>query len=524
MTGGNLLTDRDHARVGKVVARAEQRLFGAAAGEPRPLTDVVMLKVQSGASDSSGYPARVQTNTDPAGPWSDYDATTVRVKDPNGGSFASGDYVLARCVGPNASGVMCFAATRGEAGGGGGCDDCAWLVDRDALKTKAFRVRVRAGVDGGRCECMSEQPVTGGEEEEDEDGNPTWLAVYDASDDNWKLSKTFRTCCGCGLLTLDVTPAGAKPMTGTLKINKACDDDLPYEYSLVFQCCSTIENEDGTTTYRAVFAGGGPDNCDGVAPFACDNSFQVWVDCWDCVLGNPECDECVEMGGPPALFIDVENAFFNNWAVFNGLWHLASSGECTWSTACHDVTVTAEMTRSGSDSVLTVTFTYDDGSGGTLTAIYVYTETGTNLTCFADHTAARDTGDPTDTPASILVEPVYCEVAAGFCTTVWTDPIEVTTSNATGGCECMSLTKFSQTTGPESASWGMSGCVSNTMVTLSCTNGRLSVAVGGGATYTATTVSRSNDPFVYVVDITFTSNPTNPCPDGSVRLTFTHAP
>lgn len=109
---GYILTGEDFDRTGKAVSRVEQELHGI-----RPTvspTDYFVthdLKIQSGAPNSFGYPARIQTWSDTAGTWSDFDTETVRVKDPNGGTFAINEYVLgARLVGVNSSSVTCFSA------------------------------------------------------------------------------------------------------------------------------------------------------------------------------------------------------------------------------------------------------------------------------------------------------------------------------------------------------------------------------------------------------------------------------
>jgi hypothetical protein len=114
MNSGHLLADEDFHRVGRVVSRGEHTLFGVI-GSPHnrdgaPTTHI--LKIQSGASNGFGYPARIQQWNDSTGSLSDFDTTEVRVVDPNGGSFASGDYVFnARLLGVNTSGVACFSGT-----------------------------------------------------------------------------------------------------------------------------------------------------------------------------------------------------------------------------------------------------------------------------------------------------------------------------------------------------------------------------------------------------------------------------
>lgn len=100
-------------RTSRVVRRAESALFGDDAGgwnrEGGSYSHV--LRVQAGASNSFGYPARIQTWSDSAGSWTDLDTTEVRVEDPNGTALASTQYVTARYLGVNSSAVGCFAAT-----------------------------------------------------------------------------------------------------------------------------------------------------------------------------------------------------------------------------------------------------------------------------------------------------------------------------------------------------------------------------------------------------------------------------
>lgn len=84
------------------------------------------LKIQSGASNAFGYPARVQTWSTTAGSWSDLNSTEVRVEDPNGSPFGVGEYVAnARLLGTNSSSVVCYAAP--ENVGGGGLEPLPWV-------------------------------------------------------------------------------------------------------------------------------------------------------------------------------------------------------------------------------------------------------------------------------------------------------------------------------------------------------------------------------------------------------------
>jgi len=69
---------------------------------------VQLLCVQAGASNTFGYPARIQKWDNATGANSDLNTTEVRVKDANGNALAAGDYVVARSRGINSSGVACF--------------------------------------------------------------------------------------------------------------------------------------------------------------------------------------------------------------------------------------------------------------------------------------------------------------------------------------------------------------------------------------------------------------------------------
>ncbi len=110
----HILTDSDFERVGRVISRGESVLFGSS-GEGGATsqrgTNVQVLKVQSGASNAYGYPARIQGWDGSTGTWSDLTTTEVRIADPNGGAFAVGAYVpVGRFLGINASNVGCFSA------------------------------------------------------------------------------------------------------------------------------------------------------------------------------------------------------------------------------------------------------------------------------------------------------------------------------------------------------------------------------------------------------------------------------
>lgn len=120
MDAGHLLTEEDFNRTGRVVARGERELFGitpdAFNREGAPTHQI--LKIQAGASNAFGYPARIQKWNESAGDWGDLDTTEVRVEDPNGSRLGEGMILpVCRLVGTNAAGVACFSAeyTRVEA-------------------------------------------------------------------------------------------------------------------------------------------------------------------------------------------------------------------------------------------------------------------------------------------------------------------------------------------------------------------------------------------------------------------------
>jgi hypothetical protein len=71
---------------------------------------VHVLQVQAGAANAFGNPARIQQWNPSTGEFSDLNTTEVRVKDPNGSTYAEDDYVVALYLGPNTSFVDCYAA------------------------------------------------------------------------------------------------------------------------------------------------------------------------------------------------------------------------------------------------------------------------------------------------------------------------------------------------------------------------------------------------------------------------------
>lgn len=78
-----------------------------------------VLQVQAGGANDYGYPARVQQWSPITAAWIDASTTEVRVEDPNGGTWAEDDYVVAKFVGLNLDGVACYAAVPPGGGSGG---------------------------------------------------------------------------------------------------------------------------------------------------------------------------------------------------------------------------------------------------------------------------------------------------------------------------------------------------------------------------------------------------------------------
>lgn len=403
------------------------------------------------------------------------------------------------------------------------CDPCGWTDDRAALVSQAssmdpprvLAVRVVGGDNGGRCRCVDDQPAL--------PDDPPLHAFYDNGTDRWQVVTLIATCCGCARLALDVPDAGGANgsgdwpfVTGTLSVITSCVDDLPVDVDLTYKCCA----ED-----TAVLTGSGEDLCDGDIGDVCDQTFKVAVKCDVCSLPNIDCDECQELCAPPILSLP-STGFTGTYSVYDGPWYLpfisdSVTDPCKWEVTCGAITITAIMFRSGNDSILRVTY-----SGGPGSVVYEYTETNANLHCFADHTLAVTSGDTADTPDTITQKAIYCDTCPDFCATVWAQTIFLTVTNQTGACTCIpgSPTKVSQVTSPNyAATWGIDHppCDNSTQIVLQCSGGRLNVVIGGGTGYTVTEVSRSADPFVYVVDVCFTSNLTNACPSGCFRLSFT---
>jgi hypothetical protein len=168
---GHLLSGRDFQRVGDAVRRVEGEYnAGSQSGEARGGNSVQVLQIQSGASNSFGYPARIQKWSNSAGTWSDLSAVAVRVADPNGGILTEDQYVLARFLGINTSNVGCFAMD------GPFADDCApgcgWvagLIDADCLAGSIPSAT-------GRC-------VT--------DTDDAWTSTFEWSTDHWLAADTL---------------------------------------------------------------------------------------------------------------------------------------------------------------------------------------------------------------------------------------------------------------------------------------------------------------------------------------------
>jgi hypothetical protein len=108
MDGINLVSDATAREIQKLVGRRAAATPGGLVGPPR--VGPTMLRVQSGAANDYGYPAYVQARDPATGEWVNLEATptTVRVDDPNGGTFAENDYVQAWPAGVSEDGDVCF--------------------------------------------------------------------------------------------------------------------------------------------------------------------------------------------------------------------------------------------------------------------------------------------------------------------------------------------------------------------------------------------------------------------------------
>lgn len=94
---GYLVSGPTRAKIENLLAK---QMGVSGGGAPHNVaSSVVLLKVQAGAANSNGYPARVQRWNGSA--WIDLSATTVRLADPNGGTWPEWQFVS--CV-PHAIG------------------------------------------------------------------------------------------------------------------------------------------------------------------------------------------------------------------------------------------------------------------------------------------------------------------------------------------------------------------------------------------------------------------------------------
>lgn len=76
-----------------------------------PTTQPEVVAIISTASNTFGYPSRVQQWDSSAGTFSDFNAVTVYTTDPNGGTFSAGQKVgVSKYLGPNSSGEDCFSS------------------------------------------------------------------------------------------------------------------------------------------------------------------------------------------------------------------------------------------------------------------------------------------------------------------------------------------------------------------------------------------------------------------------------
>ena len=435
-------------------------------------------------------------------------------------ALAKPDYSLERWKPLGEPPINCSGSGGSDSTQGGRlCVTAGWLSDKEALvigdgvRPKFMQVEIFDGATGGRCDCILSQG------QDVQDIKYPWLAIYNSTAGAWQLMPIMRTCCGCADMTIDITGPNAidtvdETMTAVLTVSSSCNGGAPYTYDLIFQCATAL---------CVLFTGAGKDNCNGSAPYPCDNSFQVRICCTDCDIATTNCDQCIETCAPLIYWIP-NPGFTGTCTAYNRDWYLYQVSDCVWQADFCGIVATLTMTRggsSGNDSIMDVQFT-----GGCATIEYKYTETGQNLGCFADHTLTKVTVNA-ESPATIDVNVVACGSCPDCCNSVFGTPptyngITATLSNKTGGCECLILTEISHTYTPNwKVTYGLTGCTNDTQLVVNCILGRISLTVGLGTGYSLTVVSFTCDPFLYVADITFTSDPTNPCPSGSFRITLT---
>ena len=394
------------------------------------------------------------------------------------------------------------------------CADHGYLADRQAnidmataTPPRVMNYEVFAGV--GRCACIAEQG-------RDSTAIPyPYTAFWDATAGTrgrWVGSVFIQTCCGCARLEFDIPEENGDlvddwpPAQGYLYLNTACDSSSVTDpYILKYQCSG-----DGFT----VFAGAGPKNCSGVAPFPCNNSFLVLVKCADCTLGQgPDCQYCKEICGPPIFTVTV-SGMTGGYTDYNGKWYLIPDGDCTWRATCGSIIVTLTITVVGGTTFVTVTFA--GASGGGLTYKDIGTS-GSNILC-ADSRTLNTVSPPNPAvgvPATIAVATVSCTSCPDFCTWLVANhpTLHVTFGmDGTGSVACINGTSWTLnwdavnswwTTGSVSAPVG---CTPNTMgdFKITCSNGRLTLIsefTGPPTPFSLTNqVSRTVSPLVVVLN------------------------
>ncbi len=265
----------------------------------------------------------------------------------------------------------------------GECDDCGFLYDLQIDPPPVFRARVLQG--GGRCTCIEEQ----GTEEDDSD----IIQLFWAGGTTWEGTRNVRTCCGCGHISMTISGTGAsRTASMTLTFNPGCETAGLQSITMPLTCCA------GTALQ---FVGWGDETCDDeVAP--CDNVFRIVVECEECLLANAECDLCPE-GVGPAVWKIAGSGFSGAAEVYNLTWLLQPISSCTWEYECAEsgVTVTFEVTAT--DYVVT----FAGGGGGG--AVYSGARVDLGWQCFQPFTLDRDSGSVDDTPATIDIDPLYCD-------------------------------------------------------------------------------------------------------------------
>lgn len=300
-------------------------------------------------------------------------------------------------------GTWMAQAALGDGGDGGDgtgtCGDCGWLIDPGLAH--AFRIRIYAGSETGRCRCISAQGM--------DDDDPFLLLPVVGTGEK-RGNKLLATCCGCGAMSVSIglptTGGGDIDDAAILEadVNVACDDGLSFSYRLPLECCST--GPEGQR--RATFSAGREKLCNGEVT-DCYNNFRVEIECAPCDKKPVDCPVCVE-GGVAPKYLLVSGTFIDPLEEYNGEWPLeyvgVISGVCTWQGSCGDVTVKQEVWFDAEDNVAAWRTTY---SG---VETIVFESNGFGLpSCWGGPTTAYVSGGTSGYPGTITSTWLGCSKA-----------------------------------------------------------------------------------------------------------------